>query len=203
MLTVAFFRRLGFYVQEHFLSEQRCAELRAEMQESSFEAAGVVTGGSVTVDETRRRTHRAQVSSAMSEEFCRLVESLRPALEEHFGLALGLLQEPQFLLYRPGDYFRLHADTNYAADSPSFLTERKVSIIVFLGHSGAEEGESGGDLLFRELLPDERLADRAFPFPLSSGMLVAFRAELLHEVAPVIQGERYSIVTWFTGREPV
>jgi predicted 2-oxoglutarate/Fe(II)-dependent dioxygenase YbiX len=31
------------------------------------------------------------------------------------------------------------------------------------------------------------------------GLLVAFRAETLHEVRPVTHGVRFSVVTWFRG----
>jgi predicted 2-oxoglutarate/Fe(II)-dependent dioxygenase YbiX len=36
-----------------------------------------------------------------------------------------------------------------------------------------------------------------FPFFGETGVLVAFRADTMHEVAPVASGERFTIISWF------
>jgi predicted 2-oxoglutarate/Fe(II)-dependent dioxygenase YbiX len=73
-----------------------------------------------------------------------------------------------------------------------------VTTIVYLGHEDADTGgERGGVLQFRGLIPDPRVADRAYAFTPAVGTLLAFPSTALHEVTPILQGERYSLVAWF------
>ncbi len=38
----------------------------------------------------------------------------------------------------------------------------------------------------------------AFSLEANSGLLIAFRSDVLHEVKPVTFGERLTVVSWFT-----
>jgi len=44
---------------------------------------------------------------------------------------------------------------------------------------------------------DKRAAAVGMAFEAREGSLVAFRSEVVHGVAPVTHGERYSVTTWF------
>jgi SM-20-related protein len=54
----------------------------------------------------------------------------------------------------------------------------------------------GGALTFYELFDDPVGRLIGFPLEANEGLL-AFRAEVLHSVAPVTHGDRYTIATWF------
>ena len=73
---------------------------------------------------------------------------------------------------------------------------------MFLNDESAEPSSTtyeGGRLTFYGLLDDEGLGGKsmAFPVPGEAGLFVAFPTDVIHEVTPVLRGERYTIVTWF------
>ncbi len=107
---------------------------------------------------------------------------------------------PQFLVYRPGDFFRPHRDR--AVEPEDDVTKRRrISIVVFLNGTGETilpETFDGGALTFYGLLDDPRLRAVGYPLRAETGLLVAFRSDILHEVTPVSRGERHSVVAWLT-----
>ena len=108
-------------------------------------------------------------------------------------------QEPQFLVYREGDFFHRHRDSRRESDAAEFSKQRRVSVIVFLNGEDEVPGPDvygGGSLTFYELMSGSGV-EYGIPLVGEPGLLVAFRPELLHEVTPVTHGERYTIVSWF------
>ena len=110
-------------------------------------------------------------------------------IEKHFLLKINECENPQFLRYRVGDFFVAHQDGNTGLlrlDQES----RRVSVVIFLSHSHAHRG---GELVFHDYRDQ-----RSFAFSLEKpGTLIAFPAEITHEVTPVIIGERFSIACWY------
>jgi SM-20-related protein len=111
-------------------------------------------------------------------------------LENHFGVELNELEEPQFLHYRPGDFFVAHQDGNTPLIRDETLA-RKGSVIIFLNDQG--EGYEGGSLVMHGKYPDWEYRQDATA---AAGTLIAFRSETTHEVLPVTRGERFTIVSW-------
>ena len=122
----------------------------------------------------------------------KLLRRLEPRIESHFGRSLDGFEEPQFLRYGPGDYFVAHQDGNtpLVHDDSRF---RKVSVVIFLS---APDTFSGGSLM---LHPPPRHAEPPQSLPAAPGTLVAFPSETTHEVLPVTDGERLSVVSWYRG----
>jgi SM-20-related protein len=200
-LPAEFFTRFGLYAEREFLSPEVCAGLRDEMRAATGIPATVAEGQQGdAVDETYRRTKRADVSPAtaarIGEELLRAV----PGLSKHFERELVGMQAPQFLLYREGDFFRAHQDDSEKPDAPEFVRQRSVSAVVFLNGSGAglPAGYSGGSLTFYGLM-DDSAREESVGLPLAGemGLLIAFPSELVHSVSPVTAGERYTLVSWF------
>ena len=198
MPRAEFFAPFGLFTQREFLDAALCEELRGEMAAAPGRASPVAEDAADAVDEGYRKTVSAQVSDATSSLVRSRLEQLRPSLERHFDTVLNGCQPPQFLRYREGDYFRAHAD--HETEGPDHVTERRVSAVVFLnGESDdAEPGSyGGGALTFFGLMGDPRGDAVGFPLVGETGLLVAFDADLVHSVTPIIRGERFSIVNWF------
>jgi SM-20-related protein len=122
-----------------------------------------------------------------------------PKLEQHFKLELSDCQPPQFLIYREGDFYEPHCDDNSRPDYPQDIQQRKISIVIFLNGEAEEHKQdsyNGGALTFYGLIADPRCAAIGFPLAGETGLLVAFRSNIFHEVKPVTQGERHTIVSW-------
>src|SRR5712671_2625398 len=180
-----------------FLDAAACAELQAELRQAGGRRATVLgQSAAASVQPLVRSTTRAAVPPATRERVMRLLWEHKAAIEQHFGLALGPCEEPQFLRYLPGDFFVAHQDGNtpLVFDQSRF---RKISVVIFLSRRSEDPSPDtygGGSLVFHGPYPDFSLRVPVAPAP---GTLVAFRAETTHEVTPVIHGERITIVSWY------
>ena len=96
------------------------------------------------------------------------------------------------------DFFVAHQDGNTGLLKLETDATRKISITIFLNaqsnqHFGGDY--CGGSLKFSNYRAEKEY--REFELPSEPGLLVAFRSELTHEITPITDGVRYSIVTWF------
>jgi SM-20-related protein len=182
-----------------FLDESTCQNI-IEQSLLSSSAPATVYGrtDSGSVDEHVRRASRF-IPSAVTVEFVnRLLMEHKPRVERHFQIALRGVEEPQFLRYQVGDFFVAHQDGNTGLIRLDTESDRKISIVIFLNRQTDEPIPGtycGGGLRFSDYRA--KPGQRELEFPAGPGMMVAFRAELTHEVTPVIRGERYSIVSWY------
>ena len=186
---------LDLFVERGFLDTATLAEVFAAVRASGGKPAtvyGRADGGSV--DERVRRTTRVSPPAEMEELVKRLLLARARAVEEHFGLSLGEIEEPQFLRYEAGDYFVAHQDGNTGL-LRSEREDRKVSAVIFLNSQTETPGPDtygGGTLAFRP-----RGASEPVRFAGEAGTLVLFRAETTHEVEPVTRGERFTVASWY------
>ena len=197
----SFFCNLGLFVRHKFFDEATCAQILREMQEAEAQKALVFRGeaeGDV-LDESRRKV---LVSVGMEKRVKAMVSdrliALKPLLEEHFRTSLTDMEPPAFLRYRQGAFYKLHRDAH--PDDPSEDLKRRVAVVSFLNSASKEpapDSYGGGSLTFYGLLDGLQWEKCGFQLEAEPGVLVAFRADTLHEVQPVTFGERFTIVTWF------
>jgi len=199
MIAAEFFARLGLFVVPNFLSQDICAKLRSALASADWKPAPVAEGSQDTYDEEYRKTKQHTIDNASKEEMHVRLLAIREQLESHFRTPLSGCRAPLFLSYSVGDFFRAHADTTDDIDIPE-IKARKVSAVVFINRNSHEGPEtySGGALVFYGLFPDDpQLRSRGFPLQPEEGLLIAFPSRMMHEVEPVMRGNRYSIVTWY------
>ena len=200
-MDAEFFRHFGMYVKRGFLSDEACSRLIAGARAATSKPATVRERHANVVDDDYRRTRIADVPADAVALVSEMLMGLRPSLDRHFHVTTTGCRTPEFLVYRPGDFFRAHADSvPSGAERDDIVTGRLISTIVFLnGESPASAPGSftGGALGFYGLVDDPRAQDREFPLTGEPGLLVAFRPDIVHRVAPVTAGERFTIVTWF------
>jgi predicted 2-oxoglutarate/Fe(II)-dependent dioxygenase YbiX len=190
-------RPFGLLRIDDFLDPPSCGAVVDEMRAAPHEAASVSGQGveAGTVDESQRRARTVEVPAATSTRIWARLVDVRPALEEHFDLTLGEPEPPQFLTYRPGGFQVPHHDAESASTGP----DRLITVVLFLNdRSEALEGDgySGGSLVLYGLLGPSSI-EHGFPVGGNRGQLVAFRADMLHEVKPVTTGLRHTVVGWF------
>ena len=122
----------------------------------------------------------------------RAIADRLPALAGFFGRALELNPELHFLIYRQGGFIRPHCDVLEGEHVLEKIRERVVVFTLFLNGADGPGTDTfeGGDFV---LHPSAawRLA-----IPCVPGMLVAFRAEVVHSVREVRAGSRYAVTGW-------
>ena len=194
MKHTAFFEKLGVLIVPDFLKPWECAQLTDEMNRAPHsEALLSVRGQSDEVTDARQRsTTRAQVSQETSASMVKRLLASKARVEGFFDQRLAnVLEVPKFLIYRPGDFFIPHRDVRGSEeDVKPIMKARRVNLII-----GLNEEYSGPGLTLYGLIDEPGWSDYGFPVPCAPGSLVAFRSDVLHEVPPVIEGERYAIVS--------
>jgi predicted 2-oxoglutarate/Fe(II)-dependent dioxygenase YbiX len=184
----------NLFLLRNFLDSETCAKLRAELIESPTTQAPVyIQGTEGTIHENIRKTTSMHPSRDTLDRVHELFVEQMSALSQHFGDTLTDCEQPQFLRYVKGDFFVRHQDGNPRQDDFDHLRARRISIVVFLNGFSAEPHEgsyTGGVLNFYD-------QTREFGLEGETGLLVAFTSDTLHEVLPVTDGERFTIITWF------
>jgi SM-20-related protein len=202
MPKAEFFSHFGIYVDRDFLDIGLCIQIYNEMLLKTYTKARIYSG----VKEESRKVRQVDISEQTDSLIKDRLKALKPVLEDYFKVELTDFQEPTFLLYKQGDFYVPHTDNVDTDDAPDYVRKRKVSIVIFLnGQAETEEHISeelnltyrGGELIFYELIEDSRAKHLGFPLEGESSLMVAFRSTLYHEVKPVTQGDRCTIVSWF------
>ena len=184
----------GLFLNRNFLDAETCANLLVEVNSSPTTQAPVyIEGTEGSIHENIRKTTSLHPSDETFSEMWNRVFQQKPLLEDHFGENLTDCERPQFLRYKEGDFFVRHQDGNTKQLDFDHLRVRRIAIVVFLNSFAAEvkaDYFSGGELKFHD-------GPTTFDLLGEAGLLVAFRAETFHEVAPVKHGERFTMITWF------
>jgi SM-20-related protein len=208
MPNADFFARLGLFVMRDFLSPELCQRLRGEMSAAEQQQAWTYdyNSGISTINEDARKTREALVFQQTRLMIQSRMLQIKPQIETHFGLSLTGCRKPNFLVYREGDFFRLHRDspegerTLESIEDHESDWDRRVSIVVFLNKQTKkpEPGTYGGGALsFYGLIKNQEWTNYGFPLVGDPGSLIAFSPEIYHQVGTISHGERYTIVSWF------
>ena len=107
------------------------------------------------------------------------------------------LDGPKFCRYAPGEFFRAHRDRSDDPLDPVIVRARVLSLVCLLNDadpSGGLPAFDGGALVIHVPWSDGSVTPANVP-P-AAGSIVAFPADLLHEVRPVRSGVRYSAIAW-------
>lgn len=201
MSNISFLSHIGCFVIEDFLTKEFCEQIQQEAQQANLVSAGIVDDKDLAyVNEDYRKTKIAKISKETRVEIYNKMLALKPKLEEHFNVTLDESEKPEVLVYREGDYFKVHKDQDDQPDVKTSTSDRKVSIVIFLNTQTLEPQENcygGGSLNLYGLINRTGWEDKGFPLGGKPGLLLAFRSNILHEVTPVTFGKRFTIVNWF------
>ena len=172
------------FIDDQFFDRDTCERVRAAMDAGRSDAAEVLTDG-IIADAAVRRTASIEVDAETLMMVERALDTALPSLAAWAGVPLAQREGAGFLRYPPGGFYRSHCDRADIDDWPD-AAHRRITIVVFLN-----DDFSGGVL---RLMPDAEPPRDITP---RGGRLVAFDAETLHEVLPVVGGTRDTVVDWF------
>jgi SM-20-related protein len=200
MPTADFFCKFGLFAIEGFFDRDPCSQLCADVRAGISSVALVGSGREFVVDRQFRSVNQVEVNDASTTLVRRRLTGVKPDLERHFNVTLTDCQGPQFLHYVTGDFYQRHRDRRGDQNASPISKSRRVSAVIFLNGTSTEPRDSmygGGALTFYELLDDPIGRSLGFPLEAQEGLLIAFRADVPHSVAPVTHGDRYTIAGWY------
>ncbi len=177
------------FIIERFLDTATCGRFRRIMDEGDTEPAEILED-TIALDVEVRRVATVDITPAAITAIGRRLDAVRGQIGGHFGLTLTAREGVSFLRYVAGDFYLPHVD-RAAADVWPDAARRQVAVVVFLNASVPNPGPgqfAGGEL---------SLIDARVDVVPREGMLVAFDAGMLHEVARVRAGTRDVIVDWY------
>jgi len=199
-----FFRHLGLFVVRDFLDPAACQELCKSMAAAPGRKAYIARAYEKLLDESVRRVECITLDKTLTAPLQQRIAGLKPDLEKHFGVALEGCEPPDFLVYRQGDFFIAHYDGGSHSKQRE-LRQRRVSAVIFLNRESREpeDGETygQGNLTFHGIMEGPEWDKCIFALNAEPGLFIAFPAGLVHEVTPVSFGRRFTVVTWFYGRD--
>lgn len=196
-----FFNQLGLLVKREFLESTFADQILREASAAEGVPGLVWRQGKVETVSDSRRAKDVEISPELREQVKNRFFALAPELENHFHVKLEGIETPLFVRYSEGDYFHPHRDSSDSPDASKIVRARKIAVVVFLNNETdtiPADSElpmyTGGALTFYGLIKDQGWEERGFALHGEKGLMVAFPAEVFHEVNAVTGGERYSIV---------
>ena len=169
---------------DNFLSPEDCNEIVKIAKTKQLLEASVYNKG---VDKDTRQSSICWLAPSdglhwLYEKLTRVITSLNEQFF-HFDLT-GIQEGIQFTNYKgKGDHFHYHMDRSYNC------IIRKLSITIQLTDP---KDYKGGEL-------ELKIGKNSKPMKKDQGRLVAFPSYVLHQVKPVTEGERNSLVVWING----
>ena len=106
-------------------------------------------------------------------------------LVNKYKQTIKYVESPQFLYYNKGGKYDIHNDSeDFVNNKLQRVCERDISVLIYLN-----DDYLGGELEF---------PDWGITFKPKAGTLIAFSSyiEFSHKVYPVIEGNRYNLVSW-------
>jgi len=199
MFSRAVLSQLGVFTSPAALSSDQCRDWRQRAVKAESRPGHVYKHGKSYLDEDARRAQEVGLTPEDEKRLDQHIAAARPALDRHFGMALGPLREYRCMLYDSGDFFVPHYDVKEVEDEAvNNVHKRTVTLLIFLNApDDPDVPYEGGELTFFGLLDVPDSDQHGFSVESSQGMMVAFRSNVLHSVTPILSGNRYVIVAWF------
>lgn len=194
-------KTLGLFVEPECVPPAVCRDIVERMLVAPGESASVyVADNESAVKPRARKTLSVDVPPALDLIVRDRLEARRGDLARHFGVTLERCEEPQYLVYGPGGFFRPHVDTRPPSDTHHLEDAgRLVSAVIFLSTPDSTEPADydGGELRLFNLIDEPAWRGIGFACDAAPGLLLAFRSDTIHEVTPVTRGFRCAVATWF------
>jgi predicted 2-oxoglutarate/Fe(II)-dependent dioxygenase YbiX len=184
---------MRIFIAEHAMDDATCRRVQAAMDVGVREPTEIIEGDITLAEDVRRASH-IEVPPAIFELIDAHLDAQRDAVGAFFDLPLEGREGVTLLRYDAGGFYKPHVDRAYLAAWPP-AARRALTVVLFLESSRVADpaGSLTGGVL--RLFPDGGEPVEIVP---RRGMLVAFPADTMHEVSPVIGGHRDTVVDWFS-----
>lgn len=194
-----------YMVLEGVLSPSECRTITQSVLQDTEAIKAELRGGAL--DSAIRKTDIHTLSPEHQAVYDRRFEAVRREIEEFFALSLTKATDVQVLGYESGSFYLKHSDDSSELRDTEGNTvgfrpvapERKLTTVLFTTsytpHPTDTDHFSGGELLFNYLCDQHGNTITLRP---EAGDMVVFLSNpyFSHEVLPVKEGYRLSLVQW-------
>jgi predicted 2-oxoglutarate/Fe(II)-dependent dioxygenase YbiX len=183
--------RRDLFVVADAMDDAACRRVQEAMHAGVPEPAEILDGD-IALARHARAAANIEIDPDVLDDVERCLDAHRGQIEAFFGEPLSDREGASLLRYEAGGFYRPHVD-RADVDAWPAAARRAFTLVLFLNSSRAAEsaGEFDGGIL--RLLPDD---GDAVDIVARRGMLVAFRSGVPHEVTPVADGCRDTVVDW-------
>jgi PKHD-type hydroxylase len=172
----------SFYSVPNLFTSEECDRIVREYSKKCVSSETVKSGNARS-----SKNHFIEYSNETDWIYMRLGSLVEYFNNEKFKFNLyNRFQNIQFTKYEDGDYYKWHVDVGPSSDT----CIRKISLTIQLSD---DTSYSGGDLQFGHSDKETLTASR------EKGSVTLFPSIIRHQVTPVTNGTRYSLVVWATG----
>ena len=209
------YQEYPYLVIKNFFTKEECKVLTQLVQEDSdskqkAEVRKQLNSGNIESDivESYRKTNIGKLNTYYEKYYADQFSKHRAEIEAYFSVALSQATKVQVLEYREGFFYVKHADDsseliNKEKETVGFkvvAAQRKLSSVLFVtshvkNAESDEQSFTGGELMFNYLYDSEGNPMKIQP---EAGDMIIFPSNpyFSHEVLPVEEGYRLTLVQW-------
>lgn len=180
-----------FYIFPQVIKPNVCEEIIQECLKEDLQTATVIKNGNKSnYDSKLRKTSVSFITKPENQATKIAWHFLREANKLCFNYDLKFFQPVQFAEYKDGGFYGWHQDSEGVSKDNEI---RKLSLSLILSNP---DKFTGGELqLFNGNIEDEKLKKDLN----CQGTVIVFDSQDWHQVTPVTNGVRYSVVCWTLG----
>ena len=184
---------MHIFIAPDVMDAAACRRVQTAMDDGASEPAEVLSD-TIDVQEDVRRASEIDIADAVLAIVDATLDSMQERIARYYELSLQGREGTSFLRYETGGFYKRHVDRAHVPAWP-LTARRRVTVVLFLESSREAERSGGfsGGLL--RLYPDEN--SQPVDITPTRGTLVAFPADMPHEITPITAGRRDTVVDWF------
>lgn len=182
--------------EEKFIDANFCQKIILQHKEKTASKVLNREGIYAIKNEVRKSVH-LEITEDDTSQITDLLLSLIPSLNQKFATQVTDLSVIDILKYKEGHFFKKHIDNIITKKNQ----QRTLTALIYLnsstkyGQNDEENAFEGGELIIYGL--HEKFPAKGFTVYPKTARLVIFPSSLVHEVTPIIKGNRYCIVAWY------
>ncbi len=201
------YNELPYLIIEDFLDERTCQQIINNIQKDNNAKDAALRSRSKKLNQRIRKTKIYKLKRLHAKLYAEAFAKARPQIEAFFALSLTTATDVQVLEYTEGYFYKPHADdSSMLIDQDGNIIgfkqvapQRKLSSVLFASAYSESITDpysfNGGELTFNYFRDQE---GNTVMFKPKMGTLIVFASNPIytHEVKPVNEGYRLTLVQW-------
>ncbi len=178
----------AFVYASNVLTDEEIKLVESLAGKSTMQGNGELENGISDEDIRKNKISWLEVNDESKDLYLKISNIAQQLNDRFYRYDLIEMEDLQYAEYHSDTqgYYKPHSDDGY-----KFNLFRKMSLSIQLSD---ESDYQGGELLFYRFSTKDPIVA-----PKSKGTLILFPSYVVHEVAPVTQGIRKSLVSWISG----